>query len=164
MAQFREAATGRFASTFGGTFVLSRGGQWEECGVMMNNLVRAPQLLKDKIRDIAQTTIVQAVNEARISGNFAPNAESTIRIKGNAIPWIDTLGENSGIGVFAEAQEKGDGFVVKLDPAEEPQHQYVNLGTSRQPERNVYELAWENCASQVEAEVQDALADIMGGM
>lgn len=137
-----------------------KAGDWDGCALMFTNLQNAPTVVRNGLRDIAESIIVPALDRERRSGNFAPNAPATVAKKGFDFPWVDgtqdkTAGDATVVG-------GGSSTIVMLD-GDQDVVGYANYGTRGAPERPLFKQAWDACEADVEAAIDALLASAIEG-
>ena len=164
---FRSVHTGTylgksFSGNWFGGLKWSKAGQWEECSVALHGLANVPDEIQKRLPEIAAMYIIPALDETKLSGDFAPNAPLTISLKGHSQPWV---GDGSHVTGHAELNADAKaGVVVHLSGDQTVisavNDGYYNVLFQREVEgRDLFGQAWDSCRDQVEQAVQE-LVDV----
>lgn len=137
-------------------------GDWDTCAIALNGLLKAPEAVQNGLLDIANDIIVPRLNEVKASGDFAANAESTIRLKHHDVPWV---GKGNHVTGEATAFKAGAGGVFVMMSGDQTIVDYVDKGTRGgiQPARPLFEKTWDSCKQEVIDAVDALIASAIAG-
>lgn len=155
---FRRAweNTGQFAKA---GFVFHKAGEWDACGIALNQLAGAGAEIADAMDELAQI-VVDAVNDTKESGDFVANSPITVRLKGSSTPWVDGTQDRTTGEAVAMSAGRG-GYIIMLS-GDQQVVSWVDGGTSKAPARPLFQKAWERCEADVKARANEILERAVG--